>query len=160
MHSAPAVTYPAGRAHGARWLLLAIWLVGAISAALAVAGHDGVAARDGAWLANVWLAGAVAWRWGGHREVGQVRFDGQYWSWSGRAMLGAARAHVGLDLQSLMLVRLTEPERPRQWLWLERRSDPLRWVDLRRAVYSRAPAASPVDAPADAAALGVPASTR
>jgi hypothetical protein len=160
MHSAPAVTYPAGTSRGARRLLLAIWLLGAAGIAVTVAGHDSVSLRDVALLASIGLAGAMAWQWGVHRAAGQLCFDGQYWSWSGVAFLGAARLHVALDLQSWMLVRLSEPERPRQWLWLEQRASPLRWLDLRRAVYSRAPAASPPDTPADAAALGAPASIR
>ena len=144
MHSAPAVTYPVRRSRAGSRLLCAIWLLGATGVALAVAWQEGVGTREGVLLTSALLAGALACGWGGYREFGRVRFDGQYWSWSGRSPLAAARMEVGLDLQILLLVRLVEPERPSRWLWLERGSDPQRWLDLRRAVYSRAPAASPV----------------
>lgn len=159
MHSAPAVSYPVGHSPGAQAVLPSIWLVGALGACQTIA-HQGFDLRTGALLASVVVAGLAAWHFGGHRQRGQLRFDGQHWSWSGPLPLGAARAEVGLDLQFLLLVRLTEPGRARQWLWLERRSAPSRWRDLRRAVYSRAPTAPPADAPAQASALGAPPSYR
>ena len=158
MHSAPAVSFPVGPSRVAQVLLGTLWLAGALGAGLSTGGD--VDGRSLFLLASVLLAGGVAWRLGGHRQTGLLRFDGQYWSWSGQRPQSAARAHVGLDLQALMLLKLLEPGRPQRWLWLERRADPVRWTALRRAVYSRAPATAP-DAPSsDASATGAPPSFR
>jgi toxin CptA len=158
MHSAPAVSFPVGSSRAARRLLFILWLAGALGAALSVGDLD---VRVFLLLGSVLLAGGVAWRFGGHRQVGLLRFDGQYWSWSGRgAPQAAAGAQVGLDLQGLMLIRLVEPGRPERWLWLERRTDPSRWTALRRAVYSRAPTTAPDGMSPDASVPGVPPSFR
>ncbi|MGJ7484981.1 hypothetical protein ACSFA2_06960 [Variovorax sp. LT2P21] len=158
MHSAPAVSFPVGPSRAARLLLFTLWLAGALGASLSVGGD--VDGRAFLLLGSVLLAGGVAWRFGGHRQVGLLRFDGQYWSWSGRAPPAATRVRVGLDLQVLMLLRLVEPGRPHHWLWLERRADPLRWTALRRAVYSRAPTTAPDGMSPAASAPGAPPSFR
>ena len=158
MHSAPAVSFPVGSSRAARLLLSMFWLAGALGAVLSVGGLD---VRAFLLLGCVLLAGGLAWRFGGHRQVGLLRFDGQYWSWSGQgAAQAAARVQVGLDFQVLMLLRLVEAGRSQRWLWLERRTDPSRWTALRRAVYSRAPATAPDGMSAAASAPGAPPSFR
>ncbi len=151
MHSAPAVSYPVGRSRAADRLLFVLWAMGAACAGAAVLQLDALGARAALLAASVLLAGGAAWRFGQDAAFGELRFDGQCWSLSGPRALHAARVEVGVDLQFLLLVRLTQPEHPRRWLWLERRANPARWHDLRRAVYSRAPTASLADPPADAA---------
>ncbi len=69
----------------------------------------------------------------------RLHFDGHGWSLSSVTAAGTGRVEICLDFQSLMLLNLSEPGRPRRWMWLERTADPHRWQDLRRAVYSRAP---------------------
>jgi toxin CptA len=154
MHSAPAVSFPVGPSRVAQLFLSTLWLAGASGVCLS-AGAD-VDGRALVLLASALLAGCVAWRFGGHRQAGLLRFDGQYWSWSGQRPQSAARAWVGLDLQALMLLKLVEPGRPQRWLWLERRADPARWTALRRAVYSRAPATAADEPSSDASAPGAP----
>ena len=158
MHSAPAVSFPVGPSRVAQLLLGTLWLAGALGVGLSIA--DDVDGRAVILLASVLLAGGVAWRFGGHRQAGLLRFDGQYWSWSGQRPQSAARAQVGLDLQTLMLLKLVEPGRPQRWLWLERRAHPARWTALRRAVYSRAPATAADEPSSDASATGAPPSFR
>lgn len=158
MHSAPAVSFPVGPSRVAHRLLFTLWLAGALGAGLAVG--DEFDARVLVLLASVLLAGGMAWRFGWHRQAGLLRFDGQYWSWPGRAPQAAARAQVGLDLQVLVLLRLVEPGRRPCWLWLERRADPSRWATLRRAVYSRAPTTAPDGLSPDASAPTTPPSFR
>lgn len=157
MHSAPAVSFPVGPSRAARVFLFMLWLAGALGAVVSVGDLD---VRAFLLLGSVLLAGGFAWRFSGHREGGLLRFDGQYWSWSGRAPQAAARAQVGLDLQGLMLLRLVEAGRPGRWLWLERRTDPSRWTALRRAVYSRAPATAPDGMSSTASVPGAPSSFR
>ena len=79
-----------------------------------------------------------------------LHFDGLAWSLNGAdpaRSVRAGRAAVALDLQSLLLVRLTEPGRARRWIWLDQSTVPERWRDLRRALYARAPAAEPAGEP-------------
>lgn len=59
-----------------------------------------------------------------------------------------------LDLQSYLWVHAITG-RGHVWLWLERSAQPERWMDLRRAVYSRAkPGADNTDETAPAVSHG------
>jgi toxin CptA len=139
MHSAPSVNYPVGHSRSARRLLLSIWLLGASGMALACLQSGGAAWRQALLGLSVLGAGAAAWA--GFRRAsasGALNFDGRNWSITGFGGLEGARASVALDLQSLMLVRLDVPAGRRRWLWLDRRAQPETWLDLRRALHSRA----------------------
>ncbi|MEO5737107.1 MAG: hypothetical protein ABIQ82_06580 [Variovorax sp.] len=145
MHSAPSVSFPVGRSRFAGHLLMVIWTAGACCAGVVCYQFESVGWRGAVLLASVLVAGAAAglayWR----QCAGELHFDGQGWRLAGADPLHAARLLPALDLQSLMLVRLAAPGQRPRWCWLERRSAPHRWLDLRRAVYSRAPSADPAD---------------
>jgi toxin CptA len=147
MHSAPSVTYPVGRSRFAAGLLLLTWLLGGVAIALwglqTQAPGWRLAAGALCWVTAGALAGAHWWR----SPSGTLTWNGADWSWSGRADAGVLE--VCLDLQRSMLVRHVASGES-QWFWLERASQPQRWDDVRRAVYSR-PAAGAADAPAAAA---------
>jgi toxin CptA len=115
-----------------------------------------------AWLASsVLCAGMGCWYVMRRLAPGTLTFDGQHWWLSGQPRtLPAGRAQIALDLQFLMLLWLKAPDARAQWLWVERRADPTRWADLRRAVYSRAPTTAAAETPADVAPLGGPSSFR
>ena len=126
-------------------LLLAFLFI----AAGVVAAWVGFGARDAVVSAAValglWLsaaAGAAHFWWSQPRGV--LQFDGQAWtlgqtakSFSGPLALSAP-PEVLLDLQAHLWLRVVPIGHASQWLWLERSSQPERWMDLRRAVYSRA----------------------
>jgi hypothetical protein len=139
MHGAPSVNYPVGRSRYAERFLFALWLLGACCAGAACWRIDGLDWRRGALMLSIAMAAGAAWR-GQRRQASAavLGFDGQHWSLAARGG-GTACARVAIDLQSLLLVRLTEHGRPACWLWLEQRAMPERWRDLRRALYSRAP---------------------
>lgn len=142
---APSVQYPLRRSRVLGALLLALLFIGAG----VVAAWVGFGARDAVLSAAValglWLlaaAGAAHFWWGQPRGV--LQFDGQAWtlgqtakSFSGPLALSVA-PEVLLDLQAHLWVRVAPIRHSSQWLWLERSSQPERWMDLRRAVYSRA----------------------
>lgn len=142
---APSVQYPLRRSRVLGALLLALLFIGAG----VVAAWVGFGARDAVLSAAValglWLlaaAGAAHFWWSQTRGV--LQFDGQAWtlgqtakSFSGPLALSVA-PEVLLDLQAHLWVRVAPIRHSSQWLWLERSSQPERWMDLRRAVYSRA----------------------
>ncbi|RZI77875.1 MAG: hypothetical protein EOP80_03150 [Variovorax sp.] len=154
MHSAPSVSFPVGRSRSAGRILLALWVTGACCAVISACLLNGVGWRTAVLLASTLLAAALAGRAFWRQPTGRLHFDGQNWSLTGTYPAPAARLVPALDLQSLLLVRLVMANRRSRWLWLERRSDPPRWLALRRAVYSRAPSA---DASGPVAAVQRPA---
>ncbi|MGH6624960.1 MAG: hypothetical protein ACRECD_00175 [Burkholderiaceae bacterium] len=98
--------------------------------------------RQGLAWATVLAGGVVAaCAWWATPE-GELRWDGQTWWWSASGEPLAGVVTVALDLQRRMLLCWCGEPGPspslRQWLWLERKRQPGRWDDLRRAVYSRA----------------------
>lgn len=137
MHSAPSVTYPVGRSRFLGQMLTVIWLGGACAI-----GAAWLASGLGGWRAVLacsvlLLSAALAiYFWQGV-AAGALRWDGHAWH-GPQAFAGSRQLHVDLDLQRHLLVRLSGATGRSQWLWLEASSDPSRWNDLRRAVYSPA----------------------
>ena len=72
---------------------------------------------------------------------GTLVWNGAHWlleSPQGVALcMPCSQLHVPLDLQRRLGLHLQPQAGPALWLWLEQRSLPMRWDDLRRAVYSR-----------------------
>ena len=139
MHSAPSVTYPVGRSFWAGAAMAVVWALGLVVSAL----WSWQLAGPGWRMALAWLAcaatGAAAvtawWR----SPAGRLHGSDGAWQWApaqGPALDGSVR--VALDLQHLLLLRLSSQGGAAVWLWLERRSAPAHWAALRRAVYSRA----------------------
>lgn len=160
---APAVNYPFGRSSVLAGFLLAVvaWGAGGLAAWALQGTRAGV--PWSVWMAvGVWLVAAICavhfWR---HQPVGMLRWDGQSWS----VVLAAGHADaqvralsgppgVFLDMQSHLWVHVSPAGRRDLWLWLGRSSQPERWMDLRRAVYSRAKPGVDPDAIAPAGSPG------
>ncbi|MDR6885947.1 MULTISPECIES: hypothetical protein [Variovorax] len=150
MHSAPSVTYPVGRSRGATRILIATWALGACCAGLSCYLFDSAGWRQLLLILSVLFSGVAAAVGLRSDGAGVLHFDGLQWALTGThrgRAVRAARASVALDLQSLLLVRLIQPGRAARWIWIEQRAMPARWRDLRRAVYSRPPSASPAGEP-------------
>jgi hypothetical protein len=150
MHSAPSVTCPVGRSRGATRILLILWALGACCAGASCYLLDSAGWRHLLLVLSVVFSGVAAGFSLRRDGAGVLHFDGIHWSLTGAdptRVVRAARVVVALDLQSLLLIRLTEAGRARRWVWLEQRAVPERWRDVRRAVYSRAPAATPAGDP-------------
>lgn len=102
-------------------------------------------------------AGALQYWLGQFRGV--LRWDGLHWQLDGLQPQGVPwvlsfSPEVLLDAQTHLWVCVSPAGHSRIWLWLERSSQPERWMDLRRAVYSRAkPGADNADETAPAAAV-------
>ncbi|MDO9359291.1 MAG: hypothetical protein Q7T70_09895 [Polaromonas sp.] len=140
MHNAPPVVYPLGRSRFQAAVFLACWLTGA---AVFVVWWLHAPQRD--WrlwlgLAAVLTAGVIALAGWGNSPTGQLHWDGQTWRWQGLTDLepqALRRLAATLDLQGVLLLRIEIAGRRALWLWAGRVAMPERWLDLRRAVYSR-----------------------
>jgi hypothetical protein len=140
MHNAPSVSYPLGRSRFQGGLLGGFWLAGSgvtLWWALAAPRLDW---RFGvAWVVVV-AAGIAAWRGWCRAPRGQLRWDGQVWQWESagyQAGTPVQALSVALDFQRVLLLRVENQDHVTLWLWAHRASMPERWLDLRRAVYSR-----------------------
>lgn len=147
MHHAPSVLYPVGRSRFLGGALLGLWALG-LASAIAYALAVGAFWPALAISATVALCGGLAWRWWCGLPGGLLQFEAGHWQWLPDATghtepLSALTLH--LDGQVGLLLCGRRPGQSALWLWAERATDPLRWDDLRRAVYSRAsvPASAP-----------------
>lgn len=156
-----------------QYLLRRSLALGAVLAGLLLAG-TGVLAVWVVWgVRSPWVAGTVAaclWLVAGaltlhfwlRQFVGVLRWDGQGWSLEGGGPHGSTEfralscpPQVILDLQTHLWVCVFPLGQRRTWLWLERSSQPERWMDMRRAVYSRAkPGTDNADETAPASSRG------
>lgn len=158
MHNAPPVVFPLGRSNFQGLMLLVLWLSGLTAVAL----WWRIASTPDwrLWSAAVVLAtaaGAMTLGWK-NSPVGQLRWDGQVWRWESQGYQSGALVSalaVTLDFQGVMLLRLESHDDAILWLWASRSSMPERWLDLRRAVYSRSQ--TPPDALLPRAAMNGPA---
>jgi len=139
-HNAPPVVYPLGRSRLLGVLLLSLWLCGLLlTLAWFLQAADQPAWRTG--LVCVLLAGTAAAAGTGWRNtpVGQLAWDGEVWRWESpgyQAGVAEYSLSVLADFQHVLMLRLENQAHACLWLWVERRSMPERWLDLRRAVYS------------------------
>lgn len=156
------VQYPLRRSRILGVLLAALVLAGACVLVVWVvlgtrAGHLSILVALCLWVPAI--AGATHFWWNQPRGV--LQFDGLAWTLDRVASLTSvplslsAPPEVLLDLQGYLWARILPVGHSPLWLWLERSSQPERWMDLRRAVYSRAsPGVDNADEAARQAAAG------
>ncbi len=107
-----------------------------------------------------WVAAASAFHGWFFQPSGGIRWDGMTWTLEASSSGVAWRALSGppevvLDLQSHLWLCVIPVGHRRTWIWLECSAQPERWLDLRRAVYSRAkPGADNADETALASSRG------
>ena len=157
----PAVRYPLWRSRALGWgLLAALALAALVLLAGVLSGAGAMRGVFAAVAAALWLvAGAGALHFWWRQPRGWLCWNGHAWTLAerpgGPAVALESPPEVALDLQSHLWLRLKPMARPCAWAWLERSHEPGRWLDLRRAVYSRArPGAANADTSAPAAAVG------
>ena len=138
-HCAPFVHYPVARSTR---LGACLTCVVAINAAVLMAWVVSDAGKNPLYLAiaaTLWMLGsASALHFWFRSPTGRLAWSGQSWAmdtWTGLHTVSAL--DVCLDLQSFLWLQLHRPGMRPQWVWLERSAAPERWLDLRRAVYSR-----------------------
>ncbi|MBC7604803.1 MAG: hypothetical protein H7255_19375 [Ramlibacter sp.] len=137
MHNAPPVTYPVGRSRFPGVLSLSLWVLGAVVALLWWIGVDDHGWRGAVIALALCASGVVAGLGWWRTPTAELHWSGDNWSWTEAGKTRDGAVATRLDLQRWMLLAFEAPGASR-WLWLERASEPARWDDLRRAVYSRA----------------------
>ena len=71
--------------------------------------------------------------------VGQLRWDGEQWHWSGVDHDTVRVVACVLDLQRMLLLHIRCEQGACHWLWLEAAAQPTRWRAMRRAVVAATP---------------------
>jgi hypothetical protein len=139
-HHAPPVAYPVGRSRLQVVLLGVIWLM---TATVMLAWQ--FMNPDAGWrrmmvLGLVAAAGVACWI-GLQRQIeGDLIWDGTGWHWKAAGRRdGQPIGHLQVvaDLQRFLILQVPTEAGPHMWLWLDRRSSPSDWLDLRRAVHGR-----------------------
>lgn len=140
----PSVRYPAQRSLALGSVLLAFALLGAAVMTVWAFQGTGLHWPSISFAGLGWAAAVLAvlhfW-W--YQFTGHIRWNGQAWSLDVSAQDSTAYLldrppEVFIDLQTHLFLRTVPVGRRPVWLWLERSSAPERWMELRRAVYSRA----------------------
>ena len=150
----PAVQYALTPPRALLSVVIALWLLSAVLLAVwsMRAGSVEVSIQCIGW--GLWgAAGFLCWQGRQRAMAGWLRWDGGAWWW--RPSLPDAFAtpdwqtvahlQVEWDCQFAFLVRWSSPQAGAQYGWVECRTAPWLWSDLRRAVYS----ATTVDRVAD-----------
>lgn len=136
----PAVRFPVYRPPGVLALGLLVW---AASAALLWAwrANSGPVSGWVPWAGWVlWLAAGAALLYSWHvAPQGHLWWDGGAWWWRrlGQDWLALTEVQVRMDAQTVMWLGWRSPQ-GRHQAWVAQGSDPVRWGDWRRAVYSTA----------------------
>ncbi len=139
-YKAPPVVYPVGRSRWAAGTMMLGWAA-AIGVTLAWTWAAGPGDSTPAWGWASLVLAALAWVWHWRRAPsGQLSWDGQDWLWVSRAYpVGTplASPQVVIDLQVLIVVRVSNSAGASLTLWLEAGQAPPLWLDLRRAIHDR-----------------------
>ena len=135
MHRPPACAWKAGVAQWQRRLLA--FLVG-----LGLLDLLGFGLRQG-WgpvtlllFVILLVCGAAAVYGLRGNAIGQLRWDGENWHWSGQGDSAVTEISCVMDLQRLLLLRIRCDHGSSHWLWLESRTMDSGWRALRRAVVA------------------------
>ena len=139
MHNAPSVSFPVGRSRFQGWLIGLLVGLGALSVFAWSVQADSLGWRQ--WLAASLCVTTSIWNiWSWWRcPVGSISWDGVAWCWTVGERSVVVLPEMVLDLQFAILLRLpTTEETGVTWLWLDRATNSLRWMAVRRAIYSRA----------------------
>lgn len=149
-HAAPAMSYTAEPSWLAGVAMAVLWL-GAATVTLIWATLAAGQAAVLLGLIGLLLSALAMARYWRASPRGQLLWDGAMWLWRSRAYPAGTEVEcpeIVLDAQILFVVRMRNRAGASWVLCLQAQSDRRAWLDLRRALYARAPvSAQAVDAP-------------
>lgn len=157
----PPARHAVGPSQGVAWAIVATSAAGLVTIGCWLVWGLGntYLVTKGAAALLFWLGcSAAAWSWQRRLPDGQLEWDGAEWYLQRARVpqveLLAGRPEVRLDLQFALLLHGRLSQGRPCWLWLQQAAaapQPGAWPAIRRALYSRAPAA-PAQPSADEAA--------
>ena len=139
MHNAPSVSFPVGRSRFQGRLIGVLVGFGALTELTWSVQANSLDWRQ--WLGAGMCVTILAWsgRTWWRTPSGSLSWEGVAWYWAAGARSLVVMPQVVLDLQVALLLRLPRTaDTGVTWLWLDRSSNPSRWMALRRAIYSHA----------------------
>lgn len=136
MYNAPAVSYPVGRSRFQVVFASAVVLAGAVAlgawALLSLAYGVGHVLGLLIWLlTSGWTIWVLI-----HTPEAQLVWEGQDWRWCSGAITLLAVPQVILDVQHSLLICLRLKSGGVLWVWPSQKSQPGRWLALRRALFN------------------------
>jgi hypothetical protein len=136
MHRAPAVSFSTVRSRWHLRFIVALFF----TAVVTLWGYwfwqsqpDGLVVAVACTLLGTALLALISWY---QSAPSCLRWNGQYWHWSGFGDQSECRLSLRMDWQSGLLVSLQCESQPLVWLWLDACADIYQWNDLRRAIVS------------------------
>lgn len=138
MHSAPAVSFPVGRSRFQACLIGSLIACSVLTVSTWCWQTDVLGWRQVlAATFCLMTAGLAGWHWW-RTPNGSLAWDGASWYWAEGAQSLLVVPDIVMDLQQVVLLVVRTPADARvNWLWLDRKLNPARWVALRRAIYTR-----------------------
>lgn len=142
MHRAPAVNFPVRRSRRQAGLIVCVSLLAAASLAVFVWEQNALDLRTAIFGMTIVVVGSIAlfgWR---HAPQGNLRWTGEHWYWSGFPERAVCSLALLMDLQSVVLVKVTADTHAPVYLWLEAAPGEANWRAVRRAIVSSQAASS------------------
>jgi len=136
MRSAPSVIYPVLRSYRAGAMLALLWCAGAVPVTAWLVQVSAPTYLCCAMVGWTGLAGLLCARHWWHAEPDHLAWDGR--SWSTKSSFDASLA-VAIDLQFLMVIRVSPAGGRSQWLVVDRDASPTAWHSLRCAAAASLP---------------------
>ena len=136
MHSAPTVSFPAGRSRFQALFLGLIWLSAVLFSGFSIMQVTAWGWRQGLVVLFVLLTGVAAVSACYASQPSVLRWDGQAWWREAQNSSERGSLSLHLDFQICILICFQASAGARHWHWLERRAVPQLWADLRRAVVA------------------------
>ena len=136
MHRAPAVNFLVKRSRWQAWLIVCASLLALLALVTFAWTQTVLDLRTGGLALALLAASGVALMGWKNSPQGSLRWDGEFWRWSGFGDNPECRLAVLMDFQSVVVVHITTEGWAPIFLWLEANPGDTGWKPLRRAVVS------------------------
>lgn len=136
MHRAPAVNFLVKRSRWQAWLIVSASLLALLVLVVFTWTRTVLDLRTGGLALAIAVTSGMALAGWMRTAQGCLRWDGEYWRWSGFDDNPECRLGVVMDFQNVVVVYVTAESRGPISLWLEATPGDISWKPLRRAIVS------------------------